>query len=503
MEHISTNKKVTVLIPCYNEEEGIGGVIKSFPVEKLRAQNLDLEIVVIDNNSTDRTAEIARALGVKVIHQPKKGKGNAIRLGFNAISEDTDYVVMLDGDNTYRPEEVLRLLKLLETNFCDVVIGSRLGGHISDGSMTFLNKVGNWIFSNMVRLCYRTNVTDVLTGYFAWRRDALVRLRPYLVSEGFTIEMEMVTKMAKLGEKICSVPISYDSRKGTSNLRPFRDGLRILWVFIKNLFWHPHVEIDGSLIAGSSSVVSHGSTLSIVIPALNEEHGIRATIEQIPVKELEEMGYRVEILVVDNASTDNTAQISRDAGARVVYQPLRGYGNAYRAGFAHATGDIIATGDADRTYPLDALPELLKKMNEGGFDFLNTDRLSTLNSEAMTFSHVFGNWFLTTVTKILFNWPFNDSQSGMWVFKRPIVKYLDLESEGMPFSQELKIEAYKKGFKCGEVPIEYRARLGKAKLSMIKDGFGNLFQLCKKRLVLRKARFNSSAAGIARLTHDQ
>jgi glycosyltransferase involved in cell wall biosynthesis len=232
-------KKITALIPCYNEENGVGEVIKAFPQDKLRANGFDLEIIVIDNNSTDRTAEVANALGVTVLHEPKKGKGNAIRLGFNSIDETTDYVVMLDGDNSYRPEEILRLIELLDSGFCNVVIGSRLSGRISDGSMTTLNRTGNWIFSHLVRFFYRVNVTDVLTGYFAWKRESLERLRPHLISQGFAIEMEMVTKMALLGEDINCVPISYVAREGETNLRPFYDGSRILWMFAKNMLWKP------------------------------------------------------------------------------------------------------------------------------------------------------------------------------------------------------------------------------------------------------------------------
>ncbi len=237
-------KKITVLIPCYNEEEGIANVIKSFPKEKLFEQGFSLEIIVIDNNSKDKTSEIAHSLGALVIHEPKSGKGNALRHGFQLISEDTDYVVMLDGDNTYRPEEILRLIEPIHSGFCDVVIGSRLGGRITEGSMSALNRAGNWIYSHLVRYFYGVNVTDVLTGYYAWRKDALERLRPHLYSEGFTIEMEMVTKMAQLGEEIYCVPISYDTRAGHTNLSPLHDGVRILWVLIKNMFWRP-VDIPG------------------------------------------------------------------------------------------------------------------------------------------------------------------------------------------------------------------------------------------------------------------
>lgn len=228
--------------------------------------------------------------------------------------------------------------------------------------------------------------------------------------------------------------------------------------------------------------------LSVVIPALNEEEGIAAVINQVPVQKLEELGYKTEIIVVDNASTDRTAEIASQHGARVVFQPNRGYGNAYKAGFASATGDIIATGDADMTYPFDMLPEILKAMRDNGVEFLNTNRLETLNPEAMTFSHVIGNWGLSLVTRVLFGWPYRDSQSGMWIFKREIWQHLDVRSPGMPFSQELKIEAYAKGFICDELPIEYRPRVGQVKLNTMKDGIRNISQLFLKRFTLSSKR---------------
>lgn len=224
--------------------------------------------------------------------------------------------------------------------------------------------------------------------------------------------------------------------------------------------------------------------ITIVIPALNEEKGIGPVIREIPIKALEEIGYETEILVIDNGSHDNTPHIARNYGATVIIQPIRGYGNAYKAGFANATGEVIATGDADLTYPFSILPEVLKKMEAENLDFINTDRLSSLNAGVMSESHRFGNWLFTTFLWLLFGWPFKDSQSGMWIFKRKIWKEMQVYSSGMPFSQELKIEAYIRGFHCAEVPIVYRTREGKEKLHTVRDGVGNMLHLLKKRYLV-------------------
>lgn len=232
-------KRVTAIIPCYNEAEGIGEVIDSFPRARLKKHGYCLDVLVVDNNSSDGTAEVARRHGARVIFEPKQGKGNAIRTAFANIGSETDYVVMLDGDYTYRPQEIVRLLEPLSSDFCDVVIGSRLGGRISEGSMKGVNLLGNWIYSHLVRYTYKVKVSDVLTGYFAWRREVIQKLHPHLRSDGFAIEMEMITKMARLGYEIFSVPISYDARAGASSLNPVRDGLRILRMYGKNLAWKP------------------------------------------------------------------------------------------------------------------------------------------------------------------------------------------------------------------------------------------------------------------------
>ena len=235
----ATMKKIVVLIPCHNEAKGIASVLDKLPRDHLKHNHYKLEAIVIDNRSTDDTASIARKHGARVIYEPQKGKGNAMRTGFRAVPKDADYVVMLDGDDTYDAGEITRMIEPLENRFCNVVIGSRLGGKMHQGAMRSFNRGGNWFFTHIVRVYYRVNVTDVLTGYFAWKKKNIDELLPHLVSEGFAIEMEMITKMAKLGHDIYSVPISYTPRSGETNLRPFYDGRRILKMYMSNLRWQP------------------------------------------------------------------------------------------------------------------------------------------------------------------------------------------------------------------------------------------------------------------------
>lgn len=232
-------KKITVLIPCYNEEKGLAKVLDKIPYKKLNKFDFSIEVIVIDNNSQDNTATVARLKNAKVIFEEKKGKGHAIKAGFCSVSNDTDYVVMLDGDNTYSPLEILRLVEPLNNGFCDVIIGSRLGGKLYRNAFKLRNRIANWVYTFLVRYVYRANTTDVLSGYFAWKKHVTDALIPHLESDGFSIEMEMLTKIVRLGYSIYSVPITYKPRIGESKIAAFSDGIKILYVFCKNIFWTP------------------------------------------------------------------------------------------------------------------------------------------------------------------------------------------------------------------------------------------------------------------------
>lgn len=223
--------------------------------------------------------------------------------------------------------------------------------------------------------------------------------------------------------------------------------------------------------------------LSIVIPARNEKEGIEGTIRAIPRDKLEKMGYEVEVLVVDNGSDDGTGELARRAGAEVVFEPKPGYGSAYKAGFACATGDIIATADADLTYPVEDIPRLVKILEEEKLDFLTTNRFALMDKDAMSFRNKVGNTILNLSMRLLFGLDIKDSQSGMWVFRRSILGKLKLTSN-TPLSQELKIEACHFA-KCHwkEILIRYQPRTGKAKLGGWKVGITNLLHLFKKRLI--------------------
>jgi glycosyltransferase involved in cell wall biosynthesis len=215
--------------------------------------------------------------------------------------------------------------------------------------------------------------------------------------------------------------------------------------------------------------------ITVIIPCLNEEQGIEKVLTRMPK-------FVDEVIVVDNGSTDRTSDVASGYGARVIQEEMRGYGRAYKTGFASAAGDIIITLDGDHSYPPDAISYLLEAFFHLEVDFLNASRFPVRDPEAMSLKHKFGNLVLSLAMSILYLRWVRDSQSGMWVFRRSILKDIKLISDGMAFSEEIKIEALKSStIRFAEISILYSSRLGEIKLNPWRDGFNNLWFLVKKR----------------------
>jgi glycosyltransferase involved in cell wall biosynthesis len=218
-----------------------------------------------------------------------------------------------------------------------------------------------------------------------------------------------------------------------------------------------------------------GLKISVVIPCYNEEHGIRHTIGMLPP-------VVDEIIVVDNNSTDRTSEVATSLGARVVFEKRKGYGAAYQAGLPAVTGDITVTLDGDGTYPAAQIPEIVDHLVDKQLDFVSASRFPLKNPRAMNFSNKVGNGVLTLGMAVLYGKPVRDSQSGMWIYRSGVYRKLKVTSDGMAFSEEIKIEAIRApGVRFGEYHIDYHPRVGEVKLQKWRDGFRNLFFLVKKR----------------------
>jgi len=207
--------------------------------------------------------------------------------------------------------------------------------------------------------------------------------------------------------------------------------------------------------------------ISIVIPCYNEEKTIEKVIKSIPKNVF-------EIIVIDNNSKDKTAEIAKKFGVKVFQEKKQGYGFALQKGFKEAKGDIIITLDGDGQYPGEEINKLVNYFIERNLDFLNCARFPLKYHSSMPFIRKIGNYFFNLVIFILFGIKTKDSQSGMMIFKRDILKKINLKSGDMSLSEELKIKTILNGFRYDEINIPYYPREGKSKLSPFKHGLTNL-----------------------------
>ncbi len=206
---------VCVLVPTYNEAETIGEVVDDF-----KAEGFD-NVLVVDGESTDGTPEIASERGAHVVTQSETGKGQAVR---EAVEEyvEVEYVLMLDGDATYRAEDAKRMLAPLDEGY-EHVIGDRFAD-MRSGAMTRFNRIGNRVINRAFATIHGQNFKDILSGYRAFTRESFTRMK--LTAEGFGIETEMAVECIKRDVDTAVVPITYLPRPSGSNtnLHPIRDG---------------------------------------------------------------------------------------------------------------------------------------------------------------------------------------------------------------------------------------------------------------------------------------
>lgn len=214
--------------------------------------------------------------------------------------------------------------------------------------------------------------------------------------------------------------------------------------------------------------------VSVVMPCLDEEK----TIAPCVIKALEGIrrtGLPGEVIVSDNGSTDRSVEIATELGARVIHQPARGYGNAYRAGFEAAKGKYIVMGDSDNTYDFTEIGQLIDKLREGNEYVLGSRFQGTILPGAMPWLHRYvGNPVLTGLLNFLFGLRSSDAHSGLRAFTREAYNRMRLQTTGMEFASEMVINAARAKLKVAEVPITYYPREGESKLRSFRDGWRHL-----------------------------
>ena len=213
--------------------------------------------------------------------------------------------------------------------------------------------------------------------------------------------------------------------------------------------------------------------ISVVIPCLNEAANIEQCVA-MALQAIETAGVAGEVIVADNGSEDGSAELAEQARARVVREPVRGYGSAYMAGFTAARGKYIVMADADLTYDFNEIPRFLAEL-ENGADLVIGDRMKNIRPGAMPWHHRYiGNPLLSRFLNLLFHTGVSDAHCGMRAFRRDQLERLELRTTGMEFASEMVVRAAKADLDIRQFPIEYHPRGGESKLSSFRDGWRHL-----------------------------
>jgi dolichol-phosphate hexosyltransferase len=231
-------RKIAVILPALNEEKALFQLIREVPKLTLEGKGYEVEIVVVDNNSTDNTSSVAREMGARVIFVPKRGKGRAIIAAFAQV--DADFCFMLDSDYTYPPSHIIEMVEVLEHK--DVVIGSRIKGRRERGSMKWPNYMGNLLLSAMASAFYGNKISDLCTGYWGFRGHVARNINLEGVY-GFELETRLFIQIVKQGYSYKEVPVNYRRRVGTrAKLNLFKDGFKIAMSLLKHRHDLPRTE---------------------------------------------------------------------------------------------------------------------------------------------------------------------------------------------------------------------------------------------------------------------
>ena len=220
---------VSIIIPVFNEEATVGDIVTrtNNTLEKMAVSH---EVLVVDDGSEDRSAEVAQERKATVLKTSHQGKGFALRSGFRQAKGK--FVVTLDADGSHKPEEIPFVLRYLTEDNADFVVGSRFANSEANKTkIPKINRAGNKLFNNLTRYLTGVKISDSQSGFRAIRASLIKKMK--LTSHGYEVESEMLVKALRMQARVTETPISFDQRTvGRSKLDPLRDGLRILYAII-------------------------------------------------------------------------------------------------------------------------------------------------------------------------------------------------------------------------------------------------------------------------------
>lgn len=255
---------ISIIIPGYNEEKNIASVVQD--VLKLKKQYA-IEIIVIDDGSKDKTAEIAKKTGADSVisYKKNKGKGGAFRVGIDHAKGQ--YIIQIDADHQFQPNEIPQFIKALQEDY-DIVCGTRFNkGTVEEGSVSIVNLFGNWLVSFVTTFFSGIHVTDIMAGFKGFTKEAANKLD--LKTAHFGYEAEIIVKAGKLGLKVKEIPITYKKRIfGQSSLNAIRDGIKVTFTIAKMYLTFPGPAVGYGIVGKRILRVLIPIWLVITIPAI-------------------------------------------------------------------------------------------------------------------------------------------------------------------------------------------------------------------------------------------
>lgn len=359
-------KKLSIIIPCYNEEKGVGKVIDGVPVGVLRKLGYETEIIAIDNNSKDKTAEVAKAHGATVYFEKIQGKVAALKKGFKEATGEI--FITIDGDNTYPSREIPTLIRALDGN--DLVIGTRFNSVwdipclFKPRELPFQRVIANKIGAELGSLILGHRITDVTTGLRAFRSDLLSRIPP-IKAKGLDFEAELTARVISNKLIYKEVRITSNAREGHSSLNYFRDALRFLWAMIAGKYDLGASEQSPALKPATthSIVTNQDMNISIVILTKNAGKMFKSVLDAIYSQTIKTF----EVIVIDSGSTDMTLRIANNYPVKIInIAPEEfGHGKTRNLGANIAKGShvVYITQDA-KPHGRNWLKELIKPFSD-------------------------------------------------------------------------------------------------------------------------------------------